>query len=248
MTHHKMINFSHLIEKTFIGENKRIKTDCITTLLSQITSINMIVGAVVRRKIRLVFPSKKFDIKDILDSIQKYKCTTLNSQPRALINILNYPQIKDYDLTSLELVISGGQMITTEILNRVKNEFNVKLFYIGYGMSETICTHANIIDFGGEDFDPNKYDGSIGRLVSNMEAKVIDPDTGDIVPLESQGVLCVRGYSLTKCYWDDPEMTLKAIDENGWLNTSDYVTMTKDGHILFKSRCKEVIEARVPGL
>lgn len=62
-----------------------------------------------------------------------------------------------------------------------------------------------------------------------------------MVPHNTDGELCIRGYNIMKGYWDEPVKTAEAIDSNGWLKTGDICSMDENGYVFFKSRAKEVI-------
>ena len=82
---------------------------------------------------------------------------------------------------------------------------------------------------------------SVGRPIPFTEAKIVDPLTGKIQPLNTDGELMIRGFNIMKGYWDEPELTAKVIDKNGWLRTGDILSMDSEGYLYFKSRSKDVI-------
>ena len=82
---------------------------------------------------------------------------------------------------------------------------------------------------------------TIGAAMPNTEVKIIDPDTGDTVPIGEVGELCVRGYHVMVGYHDMPEQAAEAIDEDGWLRTGDLAAMDERGYCTVEGRLKDMI-------
>lgn len=173
-----------------------------------------ILNTLFNKNITIVFPSYKLDIIDMFQAIQKYKCNWLWALSKIFLNFLNHPMRIKFDLSSLETIGAGGQLVTDELMKRAKLELGVKYFKIGYGMTE-------IIGISNYAFDltklPENRDNAVGKLCPFVEAKIVNPENGQIQPLNKEGELHVRGYNVTKGYYNDPEMTKKVIDSNGWL-------------------------------
>jgi fatty-acyl-CoA synthase len=82
---------------------------------------------------------------------------------------------------------------------------------------------------------------SVGRPMPFSETKIVDPKTGEMVPLNQDGELMLRGPHIIREYWKDKEKTRETIDSKGWLRTGDVVSMDADGYLYFKSRNKDII-------
>jgi fatty-acyl-CoA synthase len=90
--------------------------------------------------------------------------------------------------------------------------------------------------------DPlEKRVSTVGRIHPHVEVKVVDPDTGAVVPRGATGELCTRGYSVMLGYWDNEEATSAAIDAAGWMHTGDLATMDDDGYLNIVGRIKDMI-------
>jgi fatty-acyl-CoA synthase len=76
---------------------------------------------------------------------------------------------------------------------------------------------------------------------SHVELKVVDPETGGVVPRGVAGEQCTRGYSVMLGYWDDPEATRRAIDADGWMHTGDLAVMDGDGYLSIVGRIEDMI-------
>jgi fatty-acyl-CoA synthase len=79
---------------------------------------------------------------------------------------------------------------------------------------------------------------SIGRPIPFLECKIVDPKTKEILPLNTNGEVHLRGFNILRSYWNDQKKTDEAIDKNGWLSTGDICSMDEDGYLYFKSRSK----------
>src|SRR5690606_20871792 len=82
---------------------------------------------------------------------------------------------------------------------------------------------------------------TVGRVLPNVEAKIVDPATGREVPPGVQGELCTRGYHVMKGYYKMPEATAEAIDDEGWLHTGDLAVMDENGYFRITGRLKDMI-------
>ena len=82
---------------------------------------------------------------------------------------------------------------------------------------------------------------TVGKKIPHVEAKIVDPETGEDAPFDTQGEIVARGYNLMKGYYKMPEATAQAIDADGWLHTGDLGTMDKDGYFKITGRLKDMI-------
>jgi fatty-acyl-CoA synthase len=162
----------------------------------------------------LVFGSARLDRVDYLEAIQTYKCNIISGLPKIIHNIITHPKRKKYDLSSLCMVAVGGQSITSELISLVKKDLKVKLFFVGYGSTEINSLIRNLIDL--ETFNPDKFQGCMGKPSAYAEAKIVNPESGKIQLFGEEGELYFRSYFMTKGYWKDDAKTRAAFDENGW--------------------------------
>ncbi len=189
-------------------------TLCFTFLLYHVSGMNHFISAIHSPNILTVIPSDKLNTVDILQSLEKYKCQMLTGLPKILYNLINHPDRIKYDLSSLLLASSGGQSISSDLIVKLKNELNIKLFIPGYGSTETLSGIFKIyfLDF----FKPELYRYCLGKQFAFTETKIVDPITKSIQSHNVEGELYFRSRFLTKGYWNDEEKTKEAIDENGW--------------------------------
>src|SRR5690606_137336 len=172
-----------------------------------------------------------------LEAVQNEKGTSLYGVPTMFISELGLPNFKEYDLSTLRTGVMAGSLCPPESMKRVQSEMNMKEISMCYGMTETspASTQPKIcVTF-------EKQVSTVGTVQDHLEIKIIDPETGGIVPRGSSGELCTRGYSVMLKYWNDPEKTRQSLDEGRWMHTGDLASMDEDGYITITGRIKDLI-------
>ncbi len=185
----------------------------------------------------MVIPSEYFNPLTTLTVVEKEKCTALHGVPTMFIAELEHPEFKKFDLSSLRTGIMAGSPCPVEIMKRVNNEMNMKEVEIAYGQTES----SPVITQTSADDTMEHRTETIGKPLPFVEVKIIDPETGRILPVGEQGELCARGYNVMKYYYNNPEATKNAIDESRWLHTGDLAVMTEDGYFKITGRIKDMI-------
>jgi fatty-acyl-CoA synthase len=150
---------------------------------------------------------------------------------------LEHPRFADFDLTSLRTGIMAGSPCPVEVMKKVQADMHMDEVTICYGMTET-----SPVSFQTAPDDPvDKRVSTVGRIHPHVEVKVIDPDSGRIVPRGTPGELCTRGYVVMLGYWDHPEATNEAIDQARWMHTGDLATLDADGYANIVGRIKDMV-------
>ncbi|MBS2969944.1 AMP-binding protein [Metabacillus sp. KIGAM252] len=177
----------------------------------------------------------KFDAGDTLKTIHKEKPTLFPGAPTIYIALLNHPDLKKYDLSSVQSCISGSAPLPVEIQERFEKETGGKLVE-GYGLSEASpVTHSNFL-WG------RRKKGSIGVPWPNTDAMILSQETGSQAEPGEKGELIVRGPQVMKGYWGKPEET-EAVLKDGWLFTGDIGYMDEEGYFYVVDRKKDMIIA-----
>ncbi len=182
----------------------------------------------------ILFP--RFDADQVLQAIQKWRPTVFPAVPTIFIALLNHPQLKRYDLSSLWGCISGSARSPRQVQEEFERLTGGRIIE-GYGLTETSpVTHLNPIS--GE-----RKPGSIGRPFPHTECRIVDAETGtrDLPPGEV-GELILRGPQVMAGYWEDPGETALAL-RDGWFYTGDLATRDDDGFYYIVGRKKELIIA-----
>ncbi|KAI8570078.1 hypothetical protein RHMOL_Rhmol01G0005300 [Rhododendron molle] len=171
---------------------------------------------------------QKFEINALLELVHKYRVTIAPFVPPIVLAIAKSPVVDNYDLSSIRTVMSGAAPMGKELENK------------GYGMTEAGPVLSMCLAFAKEPFEIKS--GSCGTVVRNAEMKIIDPDTGNSLPRNQAGEICIRGDQIMKGYLNDPEATERTIDKEGWLHTGDIGYIDDNDEIFIVDRLKELIK------
>ncbi|WP_155825452.1 AMP-binding protein [Hippea alviniae] len=185
----------------------------------------------------MVLPSEYFNPLAVLKAVEQEKCTALHGVPTMFIAELEHPDFKKFDLSTLRTGIMAGSPCPVEVMKRVNTEMHMSQVEIAYGQTEA----SPVITQTPADDTLEHRTETVGRPLPYVEVKIIDPETGKILPVGEQGELCARGYNVMKYYYNNPKATAEAIDEDGWLHTGDLATMTEDGYFKITGRIKDMI-------
>jgi long-chain acyl-CoA synthetase len=180
------------------------------------------------------------NIDDIINTIQKHRPTYYPGVPAFYVSVNNYPEIENYDLSSIQVCSSGAAPLAPEVQQQFQELTGARLAE-GYGLSEASpVTHANPA------FGDNRI-GTVGIPWPDTEVKIVDGESGDtILGTDEEGELCVRGPQIMVGYWNMPTETANALrpDPAGgdpWLYTGDIATMDEDGYFRIVDRKKDMI-------
>ena len=177
-------------------------------------------------------------IDNVMNVIQHERCTIFPGVPAMYIGIVNHKNVADYDLHSVRACISGSAPLPMEIQERFGDITGGRLVE-GFGMTElSPVSHCNPI-YG------TRKSGSIGVPLPDVEAKIVDMESGEALPFGSDqpGELCVRGPMVMKGYWQQDDETAQTIDKDGWLHTGDICKVDTDGFFYVVDRKKDMIIA-----
>lgn len=177
----------------------------------------------------------KFHTKEVLHFINKYRPTIFPGIQAMYLAIGHYPKIHKYDLTSIKAAISGAGPLMREVQERFEELTKARIVE-GYGLSEASpVTHCNPV------FGKRKL-GSIGLPFPDMDAKIMDIETGEKeMPVGATGELVVKGPQVMKGYWNKPKETAHAL-RGGWLHTGDIARMDEEGYFFIVDRIKDMIK------
>jgi fatty-acyl-CoA synthase len=185
----------------------------------------------------IVIPAPGFDPAATLAAVEAERCTSLYGVPTMFIAELALPDFASYDLSSLRTGIMAGSPCPVEVMKRVLSEMHMTEVTICYGMTETspVSTQTTADD------DMERRVSTVGRVHPHVEIKVIDPETGLVLPRGSHGELCTRGYSVMLGYWNEPDKTADAIDAGRWMHTGDLAVMDEAGYLNIVGRIKDMV-------
>jgi fatty-acyl-CoA synthase len=131
----------------------------------------------------------------------------------------------------------AGSPCPIEVMRRVVREMNMTDITIAYGQTES----SPVITQTRTDDPIELRVSTVGRALPDVEVKIVDIETGAVLPPGKQGELCTRGYLVMKGYYKMPEETEKVIDKDGWLHTGDLAVMDENGYCKITGRMKNMI-------
>jgi fatty-acyl-CoA synthase len=185
----------------------------------------------------IVYPSEAFDPAAVLETVAEERCVSLYGVPTMFIAVLDHPDFGSYDLTSLRTGVMAGSPCPIEVMKRCVSDMHMGEVTICYGMTET-----SPVSFQSRTDDPiDARVSTVGRVHPHVEAKIVDPATGDVVPCGTAGEVCTRGYLVMLGYWENPAATADAIDAAGWMHTGDLGIMDEAGYVNISGRIKDMI-------
>ncbi|MDQ0256450.1 long-chain acyl-CoA synthetase [Evansella vedderi] len=177
----------------------------------------------------------KFEPKDILKAIEKHKATLYPGAPTMYIGLLNHPDIKKRDLSSIKACISGSAPLPLEVQNQFEQITGGRLVE-GYGLTETSPVAVSNLIW------EHRKTGSIGIPWPDTDVSILSAETGDIAKPGEIGELMIKGPQVMKGYWNRPEET-QATFKDGWFLTGDMGYMDEDGFFYIVDRKKDMIIA-----
>lgn len=180
---------------------------------------------------------EKFDPLLIMTSVEQEKCTGLYGVPTMFIAVLEHPLFNKFDFSSLRTGIMAGSNCPIRVMEKVIDQMNMTEITICYGLTEA----SPVITQTRQHDDIRVRTETVGRALPHLEVKVIDLGTGKELPRGQQGEVCVRGYSVMKGYYNNPEATAQTIDEEGWLHSGDLGVMDEAGNLSITGRHKDMI-------
>jgi fatty-acyl-CoA synthase len=178
-----------------------------------------------------------FDPLKALQIISAEKCTAVNGVPTMFIAILNHPDFDKYDTTSLRTGIMAGAPCPVETMNQVRTKMHCSEIVIAFGQTES----APVMTMTRRDDPVELRVSTVGRLLPDIEGKIIDPDTGVDLPPNTQGEIVTRSECVMKGYYKMPEATAATIDKDKWLHTGDLGEVDSNGYFKVTGRIKDMI-------
>jgi 4-coumarate--CoA ligase len=179
---------------------------------------------------------ERFDLENFCKLVQKHRAAHAYVVPPVALLLSKHPTVAKYDLSSLKGMTSAAAPLTKELIQAVYDRLKIPLLQ-AYGLSET---SPGVTTMPAE--DALRYPGSVGKLNPNMTAKVIDLDSGDEVPVGTEGELWFSGPNVFKGYLNNPSGTANALTADGFFKTGDVGYVDKLGNWYITDRVKELIK------
>jgi acyl-CoA synthetase (AMP-forming)/AMP-acid ligase II len=181
-----------------------------------------------------VIVHRVFDAAAVVDELERSRVTTVWLAPAMVNAIMALPDVDRRDLSSVRLIINGGEKMPIPLIERIQRTFPSAWFADAYGLTETVSGDT----FLDRDSIITKL-GSVGRACLFLQLDVWD-ERGEPVPAGERGEIVLRGPKVFKGYWRDEAATDKAF-AGGWFHTGDIGVRDDDGYVWIVDRLKDMI-------
>ena len=176
----------------------------------------------------------RFDLAQFLQISQDHEARRMWVVPPVGLALAKHPLVDDYDLNALEKVFLAAAPSGAELSEAISARLNCAAIQ-GYGMTELSPVYHVVPGHA-----PRA--GAAGLIVSNTESKIVDPETGEALPANSEGELWIKGPQVMQGYLNNPTATAETITSDGWLRTGDIARVDEDGYMFIVDRLKELIK------
>ncbi|MBF7082843.1 AMP-binding protein [Desulfallas sp. Bu1-1] len=177
-----------------------------------------------------------FDPSLFLELVETEKGKFALLVPTMLDAILNFPERKKYNISTLKNILSGASKVEVSLVRRVKKELDCSISIV-FGQTEM---HGGITQTYLDDTIEDQAK-TIGQPYPQIEVKIADPVTGQVLPLGVEGEICCRGYQTMIGYYNMPEETAAVFKSDGWLHSGDLGSMDERGFLKITGRLKDII-------
>ena len=175
-----------------------------------------------------------FDAANVVDEIERSRVTVVWMAPAMLRAVLDQPNIHERDLSSVRVIIAGGEQLPIPYIERLQRAFPSAWLADAYGLTETVSGDTFLDREGAR----SKL-GSVGRACLYLELDIWD-EQGSSLPAGERGEVVLRGPKVFKGYWKDPEATTAAF-RGGWFHTGDIGIKDEEGYVYIVDRLKDMI-------
>ncbi|CAN6585524.1 unnamed protein product [Malus baccata var. baccata] len=179
----------------------------------------------------------RFEFEAMLRAVERHKVSYMPVSPPLIVALAKSELAQKYDLSSLRRLGCGGAPLSKEVVDRFCERFTSVEIGQGYALTETGGGGTRMIDS-----EECSHRASVGRLAENMEAKIVDTETGEALPPGKRGELWLRGPTIMKGYVGDDKATAETLDEDGWLKSGDLCYFDDEGFLYIVDRLKELIK------
>ncbi len=222
-------NLAHLVEFGFQGDDLGLACGPLYHVgaLDLTTTTLIAAGAT-------VIVHRAFDAAAVVDELERSRVTTVWLAPAMVNAIMALPDVESRDLSSVRVIINGGEKMPIPLIERIQRTFPSAWFADAYGLTETVSGDT----FLDRDSIITKL-GSVGRPCLHLELDLWDEE-GRSVPPGEKGEVVLRGPKVFQGYWRNPEAT-EAAFAGGWFHTGDVGVRDEDGYLWIVDRLKDMI-------
>ena len=180
---------------------------------------------------------ESFDARKVLETVERERCTALYGVPTMFLAELEDPEFDRFDLTSLRTGVMAGALCPEPLMRKVIDKMHLPEMTIAYGLTET----SPGLTQTPRDADLEQRTQTVGKVMPEIEVRIVDPVTGQDVPSGERGELWARGYVVMKGYYNMPEQTAATLTSDGWLRSGDQASIDAAGNVRITGRIKDLI-------
>ncbi len=179
----------------------------------------------------------RFDLDGLLRILEEHGVTWLHIAPPVVLAFATAPQVESRDTSRLKMVISGAAPLDEDLASRAEERIGAPIRQ-GYGMTEVspVSHKSRLADVAATP------PGSVGPLIPNTEARLVDPETLEDVPEGERGEIWIRGPQVMLGYLNNREATEATLVGDGWIRTGDIGEVDEGGYFYIVDRLKELIK------
>ena len=181
------------------------------------------------------YPCPVFDADKIIKIINDHQISMLPGPPTLYQSILTSQLIDKLDISSLRLGVTGAASIPVQLIKDMKERLGFETVITAYGLTES----TGVVTMCTPDDNYETIASTSGCAIADVEVKCVNQDNQE-VPVGEPGEILVRGYNVTKGYFNNPEATKETIDTEGWLHTGDIGILDQNGYIKITDRSKDM--------
>lgn len=181
-----------------------------------------------------IYPVETFDASALLDLVQKERISVLPGVPTIFTSLLNHPDLAAYDTSSLRFAIAGAAAAPETLFRDMVQVLGFRRVAQAYGLTE--CVVATL-SRPGETLEHAKQ--TTGPAVAGTEIRIVDANNREL-PSGEDGEILLRGENVMLGYFEDPEATRNAVDNDGWFHTGDIGRLDEHGCLKITDRLKDM--------
>lgn len=222
-------NFAHIVELGITGDDLGLACGP----LYHVGALDLTTTTLIAAGATTII-HRTFDAASVVDEIERSRVTTVWLAPAMVNAIMALPGVERRELTSVRLIVNGGEKMPIPLIERLQRTFPSAWFADAYGLTETVSGDT----FLDRDSLVTKR-GSVGRPCLYVELDIRDDD-GRSQPAGEPGEIVLRGPKVFRGYWRDPDATAAAF-AGGWFHTGDIGVRDADGYVYVVDRKKDMI-------
>ncbi|MFE2985744.1 AMP-binding protein [Streptomyces sp. NPDC059262] len=180
-------------------------------------------------------PQPVFDTGRVLERIERERVSILLGPPTLFEDLMRHPRRAAHDLSSLRVTVPSATTVAADLVRRLSSVLGFEVVLTAYGLTES----TSLVTSSHPGDDVEDIVNSVGVPADGLEVKVVGPDGAELPP-GGEGEVLVRGYTVMRGYWDEPEESARVVDADGWLHTGDIGRFNDRGFLAIVDRIKDM--------